>query len=75
MCIELLTVSVGVPTSAPVELMLKPEGREGVTLHEVTAPPVNVGRLGVIAVLLVKTNELFPYESVLGGSASTVMVT
>ena len=43
--------AVGVPVMTPVlALRLRPTGRAGVTLYEVTAPPVLVGLFAVIAV-------------------------
>jgi hypothetical protein len=43
--------AVDVPVMMPVlVLRLRPAGRAGLTLYEVTAPPVLVGLFGVIAV-------------------------
>jgi hypothetical protein len=39
-------------------LKLSPAGRSGLTLYEVTAPPVLVGLSGVIAIPTVKTAVL-----------------
>jgi hypothetical protein len=45
---------MGVPVMTPVlGLRLRPAGRAGLTLYEVTAPPLLVGLFGVIAVPLV----------------------
>jgi hypothetical protein len=45
--------AVGVPLMMPVlVLRLRPAGRAGLILYEVTAPPVLVGLFGVIAVPL-----------------------
>jgi len=42
---------VGVPLITPVlVLRVKPAGRAGLTLYEVTAPPLPAGLLGVIGV-------------------------
>ena len=52
-------MAVGVPEIAPVEEARdKPEGREGETDHEVTAPPVDVGVTVVMAVPLVSVSVL-----------------
>ena len=49
----------GVPEMAPVEeSMDNPDGSEGETDHEVTAPPLELGVTVVIAVPLVSVNEL-----------------
>ena len=50
-------MAVGVPLMAPVELSRdRPDGSEGETDHEVTAPPLEVGVTVVMAVPLVKAN-------------------
>ncbi len=47
------------PLMAPVELSSdKPDGSEGETDQEVTAPPVDVGVTVVMAVPLVRVREL-----------------
>lgn len=47
------------PLMAPVELSSdNPDGSEGETDHEVTAPPVDVGVTVVMAVPLVRVREL-----------------
>ncbi len=51
--------AVGVPLMAPVdESSDRPAGSEGETDHEVTVPPLVVGVTVVMAVPLVKVNEL-----------------
>ena len=51
--------AVGVPPIAPVEVEKdKPAGRDGVIAHKVTVPPLEVGVTVVIALPLVKTDEL-----------------
>ena len=50
---------VGVPEMTPVVLdMVMPAGSVGDTDHDTTVPPVEVGVVVVIAVPLVKVNEL-----------------
>jgi len=52
-------MAVGVPLMAPVEVSRdKPDGSEGETDHEVTAPPVDVGVTVVMAVPLVSVSVL-----------------
>ena len=52
-------MAVGVPLMAPVALSSdNPDGSEGETDHEVTAPPVDVGVTVVMAVPLVRVREL-----------------
>ena len=49
----------GVPEMAPVdESRDSPDGNEGETDHDVTAPPLEVGVTVVIAVPFVSVNEL-----------------
>ena len=49
----------GVPPIAPLEVeKVKPAGRDGLIAHEVTVPPLDVGVTVVIALPLVKTDEL-----------------
>ncbi len=50
---------MGVPLMAPVdESRDRPAGREGETDHDVMVPPLAVGVTVVMAVPLVKVNEL-----------------
>jgi hypothetical protein len=52
-------IAVGVPLIAPVEESKdKPAGRDGETDQEVIVPPFTVGVTVVIAVPLVRVNEL-----------------
>ena len=52
-------IAVGVPVMAPVAVSSdNPDGSEGETDHEVTAPPVDVGVTVVMAVPLVRVREL-----------------
>ena len=54
-----VVTAVGVPLIAPVEESKdKPTGRDGETDHEVIVPPLTVGVTVVIAVPLVRVNEL-----------------
>ena len=54
-----LVTAVGVPLMAPVEESReRPAGNEGETDQPVMAPPLAVGVTVVIAVPLVKVNEL-----------------
>jgi hypothetical protein len=51
-------MAVGVPLMAPVALSRdRPDGSEGETDHEVTAPPVEVGVAVVMVVPLVSVSE------------------
>ena len=51
--------AVGVPLIAPVEVSRdNPAGRDGDTEYETTVPPVDVTEVVVMAVPLVKVNEL-----------------
>jgi hypothetical protein len=47
-----LCATVGVPVITQVFEMLSPAGKEGVALHEVTAPALLVGVTVVMAVLM-----------------------
>ena len=52
-------VVVGVPEMEPVEESSEsPDGSAGDTVHEVTAPPLDVGVTVVMAVFLVNVREL-----------------
>ena len=49
----------GVPEMAPVEESIEsPDGRDGETLQDVTAPPLEVGVTAVMAVPLLRVNGL-----------------
>ena len=68
--------AVGVPLIAPVdESKAKPAGSEGDTDQEVMVPPLTVGVVVVIAVPLVRENELGLYVSEDGATSLTTMVT
>ena len=55
-------MAVGVPEIAPVEeSMERPEGSDGETDHDVTAPPLEVGVTVVMAVFLTNDSELGLY--------------
>jgi hypothetical protein len=52
-------IAVGVPEISPVvESRERPAGRVGDTVHEVTAPPLDVGMFAVIVVPTVSANGL-----------------
>ena len=69
------TTAVGVPLISPVdESMESPDGRDGLTDHEVIVPPFTVGVTAVIAVPLVRVNEFGLYESEEGATSMTSMV-
>ena len=52
-------VVVGVPEMAPVEESIeRPDGRDGETLQDVTAPPLEVGGTVVMATPFAKVSEL-----------------
>ena len=66
----------GVPEMAPVdESSERPDGREGETDHETTGPPLEVGVTVVMAVPLVRVNELGLYVREEGATSLTTMVT
>ena len=66
---------MGVPLMAPVEESSdKPAGSEGETDQEVTAPPLTLGVAVVMAVPLVRVNELGVYAIEDGATSLTVMV-
>ena len=68
-----MTVS-GVPETAPVdESIERPDGRDGETVHPVTAPPLTVGVAVVIAMSLVNVKEVVVYE-IIGEASFTTMV-
>ena len=51
--------AVGVPLSVPVDVLSdSPAGREGETEYETTVPPVDVTEVVVMAVPLVRVNEV-----------------
>ena len=51
--------AVGVPLSVPVDVSSdKPAGSDGDTEYEITAPPVEVTAVVVMAVPLVRVNEV-----------------
>ena len=51
--------TVGVPPIAPVDVSkVRPDGSEGVMVHEATAPPLDVGVTVVIATPFAKVSEL-----------------
>ena len=69
-------MAVGVPEIAPVEeSMERPEGSDGETDHDVTAPPLDVGVTVVMAVFLTSDSELGLYVMDDGATSLTVMVT
>lgn len=69
-------VVVGVPEMAPVEESIeRPDGRDGETLHDVTAPPLEVGVTVVMAVFLTRESELGLYVMDEGAMSLTTMVT
>ena len=65
--------AVGVPKSAPDDVSESPAGSDGETDHETTVPPVEIGGVMVMAVPLVRVNELVAYE-MLGAISLTTMV-
>ena len=68
--------AVGVPLISPVEVSKdKPAGRDGETDHDVTGPPLEDGVTAVIAVPLVRVNELGLYEIEEGATSFTSIVT
>ena len=69
-------VVLGVPEMAPVEAsMERPVGSAGETLHEVAAPPLEVGVTVVMAVFLTRESELGLYVMDDGAMSLTVMLT
>jgi hypothetical protein len=51
--------TVGVPLMIPVLVeRIKPEGSAGLTLYEITNPPVPVGMIGVIATPVMNVDGL-----------------
>ena len=68
-------MSVGVPLMAPVEVSReRPAGSEGETDQAVTGPPLAVGVTVVIAVPLVKVNDVGLYVIEDGATSLTSMV-
>ena len=54
-----MVTAVGVPLSVPVDVSSdKPAGSDGDTEYETTAPPVEVTAVVVMAVPLVRVNEV-----------------
>ena len=69
-------MAVGVPLMAPVEESSeRPDGSDGETDQEVTAPPLEVGVTVVMVVPLVSVSELGLYEREDGAMSFTVMLT
>ena len=69
-------MAVGVPLIAPFEESSdSPAGNEGETDQEVTVPPLEVGVTVVMAVPLVKLNELGLYVRDDGATSLTTMST
>ena len=69
-------MAVGVPLMAPVEESSeRPDGSDGETDQEVTAPPLEVGVTVVMVVPLVSVSELGLYEREDGAASLTSMVT
>ena len=65
--------AVGVPLSVPVDVSRdKPAGSDGETEYETTAPPVEVTAVVVMAVPLVRVNEVVLY-AIDGAMSLTVM--
>ena len=74
--VALEEVVVGVPEMAPVEESIeRPDGRDGETLQDVTAPPLEVGVTVVMAVFLTRESELGLYVMDEGAMSLTTMVT
>ena len=66
--------AVGVPEIAPVDVSrANPAGSDGDTEYEVTAPPVDVTDVVVIAVPFVSVKEVVAYV-IAGGTSLTTMV-
>ena len=54
-----MVTAVGVPLSVPVDVSSdSPAGRDGETEYETTVPPVDVTEVVVMAVPLVRVNEV-----------------
>ena len=54
-----MDTAVGVPLSVPVDVSSdSPAGRDGETEYETTVPPVDVTEVVVMAVPLVRVNEV-----------------
>jgi hypothetical protein len=67
--------AVGVPLSVPVDVSSdNPAGRDGETEYETTVPPVDVTEVVVIAVPLVRVNEVVLY-AIAGAMSLTTIVT
>ena len=70
-----MVTAVGVPLMAPVEVSReRPAGSEGETDQAVTGPPLAVGVTVVIAVPLVKVNDVGLYVIEDGATSLTSMV-
>ena len=70
-----MVTAVGVPLMAPVEVSReRPAGSEGETDQAVTGPPLAVGVTVVIAVPLVKVNDVGLYVIDDGATSLTSMV-
>lgn len=64
--------AVGVPPISPVEVSNeRPAGSVGEIVQEATSPPLAVGVTAVMALLIVKVNELGLYEIEDGGATFT----
>ena len=70
-----MVTAVGVPLSVPVDVSSdSPAGRDGETEYETTVPPVDVTEVVVIAVPLVRVNEVVLY-AIAGAMSLTTIVT
>lgn len=64
--------AVGVPPISPVEVSNeRPAGSVGEIVQEATSPPLAVGVTAVMALLIVKVEELGLYETEDGGATFT----
>ena len=67
--------AVGVPQIVPLLVpKLRPDGRDGETEYETTVPPLDVTEVVVIAVPLVRVNEVVLY-AIDGAMSLTTIVT
>ena len=70
-----MVTAVGVPLSVPVDVSSdNPAGRDGETEYETTVPPVDVTEVVVMAVPLVRVNEVVLY-AIDGAMSLTTIVT
>jgi hypothetical protein len=68
--------AVGVPLMVPVDVSKeRPDESVGDIVQEVTVPPLAVGVTDVMALLIVKVNELGLYDTEDGAASLTTMVT